>query len=625
MNILSIHNGNIVIDKSQPLLSNAQSAGALGVLRDIFRHNGRMHTMSLTFDDQKSNQRLYDLRQKEEEDLAELIAHKYDLPYIDLSGFSINTDGLKLIPQDLAQQSKVAVFDMTGKKLKIAVISPNREETTAALQRLDERGYTYDLFIASNRSLVKAWSRYADISFATESKAGSLEINSEQISDFINNTETIEDTKKLIEEVMEMKKAFRVSRIVEIVLAGAIATKASDVHVEPEEDKARIRFRIDGVLVDITYFDTETFKLLLSRIKILSGMKLNIKDQAQDGRFSIKIDEKTIEIRSSILPGAYSESVVMRLLNPDTLMINLQELGIEPELQEIFDKELMRPDGLILNTGPTGSGKTTTLYAFLKQTLTPGIKVITIEDPIEYHLAGIVQTQVEQDKGYDFASGLRASLRQDPDIIMVGEIRDIETAETAIHAALTGHLVFSTLHTNTAAGAFTRLIDLGVNPKVLTSAIRIAIAQRLVRKLCSDCKKITPLDQKTLKLVHDIYNGIDNPKIEWSETFYGPGDGCKTCNFLKYKGRIALFEAVISTKAIEDIMQLNPSEREIKEAARDQGIMDMSQDGIIKALKGLTDISELERVINLEAREPLPTLPNTKNNFQTLSNDDLLS
>ncbi len=580
--------------------------------------------MTITFDDSKSNQRVSDLRQKEEEDLAEMLAGKYGIPYVDLSGMTINTDGLKLIPQDIARNSKIAIFDMTGKKLKVAVIAPKREETMAVLQDLETRGYVSELHITSNRSLEKAWSRYADISFATESKGGALEINSEQIDEFISKTRNIDDTRKMIEQVMSMKKAFRVSRIVEIVVSGAIATKASDIHVEPEEDKARLRFRIDGVLVDITFFDTETFKLLLSRIKILSGMKLNIKDQAQDGRFSIKIKETEIEIRSSILPGAYSESVVMRLLNPDSIAVDLLELGIEPELYDMFSAQLSRPDGLILNTGPTGSGKTTTLYAFLKQTLTPGIKIITIEDPIEYHLSGIVQTQVDHEKGYDFANGLRASLRQDPDIIMVGEIRDIETAETAVHASLTGHLVFSTLHTNTAAGAFTRLIDLGVNPKVLTSAIRVAIAQRLVRKLCPDCKKTVQLDPKKLALAKAIYDTIENPKVAWSETFYGPGDGCDTCNKLRYKGRVALFEAVLSDKAVEEVLQMNPSEREIKEAARAQGILDMSQDGIIKALKGMTDIGELERVINLEAQSPKATLPDKENNFQTLSNDDLL-
>lgn len=581
--------------------------------------------MKISFDDNKSNQRVLDLRQKEEEDLAQLLAQRYELPYVDLSGISINTDALKLVPQEIAEKAKLAIFDMVGKKIKVALISPKKDETNAVLQELDQRGYSINLFIVSNRSLQKAWSRYADISFATESKGGALEINSEQISEFISKTQNIEDTKKLIDEVMMMKRAFRVSRIVEIVVAGAIATKASDIHVEPEEESARLRFRIDGVLVDIALFDSETFNLLLSRLKLLSGMKLNIKDQAQDGRFSIKIGEIEIEIRSSILPGAYSESIVMRLLNPDQIAVDLKELGIEPELQEIFDTQLSRPDGLVLNTGPTGSGKTTTLYAFLKQTLTPGIKIITIEDPIEYHLHGIVQTQVEHDKGYDFANGLRSALRQDPDIIMVGEIRDIETAETAIHAALTGHLVFSTLHTNTAAGAFTRLIDLGVNPKVLTSAIRVAIAQRLVRRLCPDCKKQIQLESKKLELAKAIYDGIDKPKVEWNENaFFGPGEGCTTCNGLKYKGRVALFEAVLSDKNVEDVLQMNPSEREIRQAARGQGILDMSQDGICKALKGITDISELERVINLEAQTPRATLPDKENGFTTLSNEDLL-
>jgi type IV pilus assembly protein PilB len=581
--------------------------------------------MTISFDDNKSNQRVADLRQQEEEDLATLLAERYQIPYIDLSGITINTDALKLVPQEVAQKSKLAIFDMVGKKIKVAVLSPKKEETLAVMSELDQRGYVTTSYIVSNRSLSKAWSRYADISFATESKGGALEINSDQINEFISKTRTIEDTKKLIDEVMKMKRAFRVSRIVEIVVAGAIATKSSDIH-EPEEETARLRFRIDGVLVDIAVIDSETFNLLLSRLKLLSGMKLNIKDQAQDGRFSIKIQETEIEIRSSILPGAYSESVVLRLLNPDQIAVDLRELGIEPELQEIFDRQLSRPDGLVLNTGPTGSGKTTTLYAFLKQTLTPGIKIITIEDPIEYHLHGIVQTQVEHDKGYDFANGLRSALRQDPDIIMVGEIRDIETAETAIHASLTGHLVFSTLHTNTAAGAFTRLIDLGVNPKVLTSAIRVAIAQRLVRKLCPDCKKQVQLDPKKLELAKAIYDGIDKPKVEWNEQkFFAPGEGCATCNGLKYKGRVALFEAVMSDKAVEDVLQMNPSEREIKEAARSQGILDMSQDGIIKALKGITDIGELERVINLEAQAPRATLPDKENGFTTLSNEDLLT
>jgi type IV pilus assembly protein PilB len=582
--------------------------------------------MTISFDDNKSNQRVADLRQREEEDLAQLLAQRYGIPYVDLSGITINTDALKLISEEVAQKAKIAIFDMVGKKIKVAVLSPKKEETLAVLSELDQRGYASTQYIVSNRSLLKAWSRYVDISFATESKGGALEINSEQITEFISKTRNIEDTKKLIDEVMVMKRAFRVSRIVEIIVAGAIATKSSDIHVEPEEESARLRFRIDGVLVEIALIDTETFNLLLSRLKILSGMKLNIKDQAQDGRFSIKINETEIEIRASILPGAYSESVVMRLLNPDQIAVDLKELGIEPELQEIFNTQLSKPDGLVLNTGPTGSGKTTTLYAFLKQTLTPGIKIITIEDPIEYHLKGIVQTQVEHDKGYDFANGLRSALRQDPDIIMVGEIRDKETAETAIHASLTGHLVFSTLHTNTAAGAFTRLIDLGVNPKVLTSAIRIAIAQRLVRRLCPDCKRQVQLEPKKLELVKAIYDGIDKPKVDWNENaFFGPGDGCATCNQLKYKGRVALFEAVLSDKTIENVLQMNPSEREIKEAARGQGILDMSQDGICKALKGITDIGELERVINLEAQTPKATLPDKENNFTTLSNEDLLT
>ena len=239
--------------------------------------------------------------------------------------------------------------------------------------------------------------------------------------------------------------------------------------------------------MDITNINRETYDLLLSRIKLVSGLKLNLKNKAQDGRFSVKINESDIEIRTSMLPDAYGESMVMRILNPNTISLSMEDLGIEKKLFEVLEKEIGKPNGMILTTGPTGSGKTTTLYAFLRKIQTPEKKIITIEDPIEYHLPGIVQTQTDG-KNYTFSNGLRSTLRQDPDIIMVGEIRDEDVASTAINAALTGHLVFSTLHTNNAAGSFPRLIDLGVNPKIISSAVNIVIAQRLIRKLCKSCK-----------------------------------------------------------------------------------------------------------------------------------------
>jgi type IV pilus assembly protein PilB len=338
----------------------------------------------------------------------------------------------------------------------------------------------------------------------------------------------------------------------------------------------------------------------------------------------VRIGEKEIEIRSSVLPGNYGESIVMRLLDPTSVTVPMESLGIPEYLMKIFQEEVDKPHGMILNTGPTGSGKTTTLYAFMRNKYSPEIKIITIEDPVEYHLEGIVQTQVDKKKGYDFANGLKSALRQDPDVIMVGEIRDFDTAETAIQASLTGHLVFSTLHTNTAAGAFTRLIDLGVNPKVLTSAINIAIAQRLIRKLCDGCKKQAVLEKPKLELIKEIYDDIKNPIEPWSESFYTKGEGCEKCDGRGYKGRIAILEAVRSDSKVEEILQMSPSEREVKNAAKDQGIMDMSQDGIIKALRGLTSLEEIERVVNFEKREAHPTVPDNETVFKELSNDDLL-
>lgn len=558
--------------------------------------------MVIKFNEDEQNKNLETLLKKEEEDLAKILSDRYEIPYADLSVYPIDTDGLRLINEENARRAKIAIFDLVGKKMKVAIVSPNKEETQAELKELDRRGYIVEKYLVSTQSLERAWSRYKDISYSTESKAGSLDISNESISSLIAKVKTIDDIRGLVEETLSMNKAFRVSKIVEIVMAGAIATKTSDIHVEPEEEYVRLRFRLDGILVDIAKFDRETYKLLLSRIKILSGMKLNIKNNAQDGRFSVKIDQKEIEIRSSILPGAYSESIVMRLLDPESIAVSLKDLGIEEELLKVFIDQISKPNGMVLNTGPTGSGKTTTLYAFLSTIRSSEIKIITIEDPIEYHLDGVVQTQVDRKKEYDFAKGLKSSLRQDPDVIMVGEIRDIETAETAIHASLTGHLVFSTLHTNNAAGAFTRLIDLGINPKILTSAINLVIAQRLVRRLCEHCKKEVEIPKEKLAIIKSIHRTIINPKVEFTDKLYEAG-GCEKCNGLGYKGRIGIYEAILSDQEIEKVLQNNPSEREIKKAARPQGIMDLAEDGVTKILKGITTLEEVERVVDLETRK----------------------
>ena len=311
-----------------------------------------------------------------------------------------------------------------------------------------------------------------------------------------------------------------------------------------------------------------------------------------------------IEIRTSILPGAYNESIVMRLLNPKTIAIPMEELGIPKKLLAVLEREITKPNGMLLTTGPTGSGKTTTLYAFLKKVHNPGVKIITIEDPIEYHLPGIVQTQVN-DKGYTFLEGLRSALRQDPDIIMVGEIRDGETAAIAINSSLTGHLVFSTLHTNSAAGSFPRLIDLGINPKIMSSSINIALAQRLIRRLCPACKKAVSIEGEVKRKIDMILGSIVDKGELQAEIPTLPAQvftagGCDKCNQTGYKGRIGIYEGMKLNDEVNKVIEYNSSEEEIAKAASSQGILTMTQDGIIKVLKGITSLDELERVIAIE-------------------------
>jgi type II secretory ATPase GspE/PulE/Tfp pilus assembly ATPase PilB-like protein len=309
-----------------------------------------------------------------------------------------------------------------------------------------------------------------------------------------------------------------------------------------------------------------------------------------------------IEVRTSVLPGAYNEAIVLRVLNPKSIAVPLEEIGIHPRLLAILDHEVTKPNGMILTTGPTGSGKTTTLYAFLKKVHSPEIKIITIENPIEYHIPGIVQTQVDVEKGYTFLEGLRSALRQDPDIIMVGEIRDRETAEIAINSSLTGHLVFSTLHTNNAAGAYPRLIDLGANPKVLTSSITVSMAQRLVRKLCTTCRRSLTLTGDEKKTVDEVLASIrDKSYIKGIQTeTVWEYQGCEKCNFTGYKGRIGIFEAIVTDEEIEKVVRDNPSEREIKKAAEHQDLLSIRQDGVLKVLAGITSLSELKRVVDVD-------------------------
>ncbi|MBP9701790.1 MAG: type II/IV secretion system protein [Candidatus Pacebacteria bacterium] len=549
----------------------------------------------VTFDEDKSNRKIGELLKKEEEDLVQLLSQKNNIEYIDLSVISINTDALRLIDEHKAFDAKVAAFAIVDKKVKIAARNPSDPKVSDIAEGLKHSGYEPIVFIASTASLEKAWKAYKDISFAYETKAGALDIANEEISNIVAKAKSLPETQAILKEILIQNKSYRVSRMLETIIAGAIATEASDIHLEPEEEYIRLRYRLDGVLADVITFDVATYSLLLSRIKLLSGLKLNVKKGAQDGRFSVKVKDTDIEIRTSVLPGAYNESVVLRLLNPKSIAVPLEELGIHTKLLKLLLEQIDKPNGMVLTTGPTGSGKTTTLYAFLKKVYGPTVKIITIEDPIEYHLEGITQTQVNE-QGYNFLEGLRSALRQDPDIIMVGEIRDGETAAIAINSALTGHLVFSTLHTNDAAGAFPRLLDLGVNSRVMGSAINISLAQRLVRKLCTSCKK--EIDNTNPKVQAVLETVIDKKEIPQTAKLW-QAVGCEKCNQTGYKGRIGIYEGILLDAEVNKIVEMGGSSQEIKTAALPQGILTMAQDGVIKALQGVTSIEELERVIEI--------------------------
>ena len=557
------------------------------------------------FDEEKQDARIKELRAKEEEDFAEIIAAKVGLPYMDLSKIAINTDALGIIHETDARKASLACFRATGKLLDIAVASPESPEVKAIIDDFAGKGFSTTLYVASKASLERAWGHYADIAASSQTHAGVIAISDEDIVKYLDSFTTLAEVKQAItDEEASVRSGKGISRLVEIMLAGALALSSSDIHLEPRESSVRIRYRLDGVLADAAELSAKTSHPLLMRLKLVSAMKLNVTSAAQDGRFSIKIKGSPIEIRSSVIPGAYGESVVMRILNPETIALTLEKLGVEEELQKIFEAELAKPNGMILLTGPTGSGKTTTLYAFLRRVSNTGNKIITIEDPIEYHMEGINQTQIEEGKGYTFLEGLRSALRQDPDIIMVGEIRDKETAEVAVNAALTGHLVFSTLHTNNAAGTIPRLIDLGVNPKVLGSALTISIAQRLVRTLCSECRQEAIISGDEAELIKKVLAQIHERRPELAlppaNRYYKPGS-CASCGETGYRGRVGIFEALMVDAAITEATVKNPSEREITVAALPQHILSMREDGIIKVLRGETSIEELGRVIDLHA------------------------
>ncbi len=559
--------------------------------------------------------KLMKIRREAEEREAKKRADNNKLLYLNLAAAPINIEALALIAEEAAKELKAAAIEIKENKLALAVFDAQLPAIKELIKGLEVKKYKLSIFIVSLSSLNYAWSFYKFISKKQNQITGKIEIAQNNFLGLKNGAVSLNELKKSF-GVMPMKAA-NVASILEFIFFGALNNRASDIHFEPSESNVKLRLRIDGNLRDIfSEFKKDFYLYLVSRIKLLSNLKINIRDEAQDGRFTIKFPNKEVEVRVAISPSEYGEVIVMRLLDPDAINLSLADMGVREDDLEIIKTELRRPNGLILNTGPTGSGKTTTLYAFLNYKKNSEIKTITIEDPIEYHLEGIEQTQVDEESGYTFANGLRSLMRQDPDVILVGEIRDKETGEIGIQAALTGHLVLSTIHANSAAGAIPRLLDLGVKPSSIGSALNLIIAQRLIRRLCQDCKASQEINEEFKNKIKKFLTNLPKRvnKNNYKEIKIFKPVGCDKCNGTGYKGRIAIYELLLndpeyekllvdpehiilsSHKELEELIIQQAGESAIKKFALEQEMTTMKQDGILKIISGITTMEEVEGV-----------------------------
>ena len=525
------------------------------------------------------------------EDTYQAQAQKLNIPFSDLASAPIDTTALGLVPENVARAGNFALILKTGTALTVATTDAAEVEKLEAITDLESRGFVIHVIMTSPAGLEHAWKRYENLRSVDTFEVGSIDIKEEDLAELQKKITTVKDLEKQVQSVS-------VTKLLEILLAGALKIGASDIHFEPTPQNARLRYRMDGVLEDVTTIESDSYHKVVNRIKVLSHLKLNITKAPQDGRFTIREGGIDIEVRVSLLPSEYGETIVMRLLDPRSIKGKLEDLGMRPDFQKMVEEQLNKPNGAILTTGPTGSGKTTTLYAFINYLNSSEEKIITVEDPIEYHIAGISQTQVDPSKGYTFADGLRSIVRQDPDIILVGEIRDNETAEIALNAALTGHVVLSTIHTNDAAGTIPRLIDLKVQPQIIAPAIRMAMAQRLLRKLCENCRTKEKLPaEAAAKLIGDMKPIAEKFKLpaltDTIEVFHSVG--CEKCNNTGYKGRVGVYEAYHVTPEMEKLIMSSPAVSDVQELAITQGMITMRQDAYLKLLEGVTSFDEIER------------------------------
>ena len=517
---------------------------------------------------------------------------------IDWEKIQIPPDIISLVPYEAAKQYRIIPLEKDGQTLRVVVTDMDDIAVQNALQFLAEKSQlSIEMIKISEADFKSALSAYTSPVFTISQALKSIGEEKEKPREA--------EKKKAGEE--NLLRDAPVAKIVEVILRNAIEGSASDIHIEPLEESIRVRFRLDGVLHNSLVLPKKIGPAVVSRIKILSNLKIDEKRKPQDGRFRIIEKGKQIDLRVSSLPVSMGEKVVMRVLDKERGLINLEDQGAVGRNYRIIKESIFEPYGMILITGPTGSGKSTTLYSILKILNKEGVNIVTLEDPVEYAIEGINQSQVKPEIDYTFAAGLRSILRQDPDIIMVGEIRDKETAELAVHAALTGHVVLSTLHTNDSVGAIPRLVDMGVEPFLLGSSLRAVVAQRLVRRICQFCKEEAMLSEAARSSIEKNLAGIAEEEKKSlkvpTDIKVFKGKGCPKCGGSGTKGRIGIFEVFYVDDGVINLLGSKIEEDDLRSVAKKQGMLTMKQDGIVKALQGITTIEEIERVTEDEFLE----------------------
>lgn len=521
-------------------------------------------------------------------------ARELQLPYINLGITPINPDYLKLIPYEDAEKAKIIAFFKVGTKVRVAVQDHQNPDSIKIIEDLKSQGFQVDVVLASEAGITEVLKKY-DATRQYLEKEIVETVEEKAIGTYEKEIKTLKDLPVKIKEVTAEEG-------LNMLNIGAMKTKASDMHLEPLENTVEVRFRIDGILHKVFEIDTTTYSRLSNQIKYESKMQLNVTTIPQDGRYTFMFNENKVGVRVSSIPTPFGESFVCRFLLGGPERINFEELGFQGLALTKLQNACNISQGMILVTGPTGSGKSTTLYAVLQKMNTPENKIITLEDPVEYPISGVTQSQIDEKRGYSFASGLRAILRQDPDVVMIGEIRDLDTAQTCAQAALTGHVLLSTLHTNSAIESIPRLINMGLPAFMVAPALNTILAQRLVRKVCPDCSKLEPLTDSEKKEFEEIITNLKN--IKSNSVFEIPKEiprvhGCDTCSNTGYSGRLVVAEVITITSEIKNLILNNASTVDIIAAARKEGIMTMREDGFSKVAQHLTTLEEVYRVTNM--------------------------